>query len=109
MTDILNPASSTELNALLASDGLPLLVDFHATWCGPCKALAPVLERFATERKGTLRVVKVDVDEHQELAAKVRIRSVPTLLVVKNGEVLAAKAGALSHSALGAFVDGALT
>lgn len=105
MSDVLQFADPTALNAELAAGGTPLLVDFSATWCGPCKALSPVLEKLATERKGSLRVLKVDVDEHQALAAKVGIRSVPTLLLVKDGQVLAAKSGALSYAALSAFAD----
>lgn len=109
MSDVLQFSDSADLNKVLASDGTPVLVDFSAAWCAPCKALSPVLEKFATERKDSLRVVKVDIDEHQALAAKVGIRSVPTLLVVKSGQVLAAKSGAVSHAVLAEFVDRAVS
>lgn len=105
MSDVIIPSSEKELDTFLASDGTPLLVDFSATWCGPCKSMMPALEAFATERKSALRVVKVDIDEFQTHAAKVGIRSVPTLLVVKNGAVLGVKSGALTKQGLADFVD----
>lgn len=105
MSDVITPATESELDQLLGSDGTPLLVDFSATWCGPCKSMMPALEAFATERKAELRVVKVDIDVFQAHAAKVGIRSVPTLLVVKSGEVLGARSGALTKQGLADFVD----
>jgi thioredoxin 1 len=87
---------------------VPVLVDFSAAWCGPCKAFAPVLETFAAERAGSLTVVKVDVDEFSALAGEVGIRSVPTVMVVKDGRVLAARAGSMPKPMLASFVDEAL-
>ncbi len=105
---VLEPANTAEVRALLASDGAPLLVDFAATWCGPCQAMTPVLQAFAAEQGPAIRVLKVDIDQHRALADEVGIRSVPTLLVVRNGEVLDARAGALGLGALREFVRQAI-
>jgi thioredoxin 1 len=86
----------------------PVLVDYWAEWCGPCKAFAPTLGRFAAANPDSVRVMQLDVDEFAGIAGEVGIRSVPTLLVVKNGQVVAAKSGALSGAALAAFVDNAV-
>ena len=73
----------------------PVLVDFHATWCGPCKAMAPALEQVAAEMKGKLKVAKIDVDENPEITQRFRIQAMPTLLILKNGKVAAQHVGAL--------------
>jgi thioredoxin 1 len=108
MSQVIVPATEAEARAVLGSDGTPVLVDFYAEWCGPCKAFAPTLERFAADRQDRLRVMKLDVDEFTGIAGEVGIRSVPTLLLVSNGQVLAARSGALSAHALAAFVDNAV-
>jgi len=107
MSHVIIPGTEAEARAILGSDGTPVLVDFYAEWCGPCKAFAPTLERFAAERRGSVRVMKLDIDEFTGIAGEIGIRSVPTLLVVKDGQVMAAKSGALSGAALAAFVDNA--
>ena len=74
---------------------VPVVVDFHAVWCGPCKAMAPALSLVANEMKDKVKVVKVDVDENPEISAKYGIRAMPTLLVFKNGKVIATHQGAM--------------
>ncbi|MCB5162915.1 thioredoxin TrxA [Marinomonas algarum] len=92
---------------VLNSD-MPVIVDFWAPWCGPCKMIAPVLEEVAAEYAGKVKVVKLNVDENQETAPKYNVRGIPTLLVVKGGEVVATKVGAVSKSQLVDFVDSAI-
>lgn len=92
---------------VLNSD-IPVVVDFWAPWCGPCKMIAPVLEDVAAEYAGKVKVVKINVDENTETAPKYNVRGIPTLLVVKGGEVVATKVGAVSKSQLVDFVNGAI-
>ncbi|MGO2356333.1 MULTISPECIES: thioredoxin TrxA [Marinomonas] len=92
---------------VLNSD-IPVLVDFWAPWCGPCKMIAPVLEDVAAEYAGKIKVVKLNVDENQETAPKYNVRGIPTLLIVKGGEVAATKVGAVSKSQLIEFVNSAI-
>lgn len=83
----------------------PVLVDFWAEWCAPCKMIAPVLEELAKDYEGKLTIVKVNVDEHTNTPAKYAVRGIPTLLLFKNGTVMATKVGAASKSQLAAFID----
>lgn len=83
----------------------PVLVDFWAEWCAPCRAIAPSLEALAEELAGRLKIAKVNVDENNELAARYEVRSIPTLLVIKNGAVAEAMVGAMSKPALQAKVE----
>lgn len=89
---------------MLNSD-LPVLVDYWAEWCGPCKTIAPLLEEIAVEYEGKVKVAKLDVDAHKDTPAKYGIRGIPTLMLFKKGSVEATKVGALSKSQLTAFLD----
>jgi thioredoxin 1 len=82
----------------------PVLVDYWAEWCGPCKMIAPILEEIATDYAGRLQVSKLNVDDNREMAAKYGIRGIPTLMLFKDGAVLATKVGAVSKSQLVAFL-----
>lgn len=86
----------------------PVLVDFWAEWCGPCKMIAPVLEELAAEYGEKLKVCKMDVDANPETAPKYGIRGIPTLILFNNGDVAGTKVGALSKSQLSAFIDSAI-
>ena len=84
---------------------LPVLVDYWAEWCGPCKMIAPILEDISKEYAGRLRVAKLNIDDNQQTPPKYGIRGIPTLMLFKNGNVEATKVGALSKSQLMAFID----
>lgn len=90
---------------VLQAEG-PVLVDFWASWCGPCKMLAPVLKDFAEEMAGAVKVGKVNVDDEPELAARFKVMSIPTLILFKNGEVVKKSIGVITKAEMKALVEG---
>ena len=83
----------------------PVLLDFWAPWCGPCKMIAPILDDIATELDGKVKVVKINVDENQQVAAKFGVRSIPTLVIFNEGKVVATQVGALPKNQLIALIE----
>lgn len=102
--NIVNVSDASFEEDVLKAD-LPVLVDYWAEWCGPCKMIAPVLEEIAKEYDGRIKVCKLNIDENNETPPKFGIRGIPTLMLFKGGNVEATKVGALSKSQLAAFVD----
>jgi thioredoxin 1 len=86
----------------------PVLVDYWAEWCGPCKAIAPILDEVSKDYDGRVQIAKMNVDENREVPAKFGIRGIPTLMLFKDGKLAATKVGALSKAQLTAFLDGHL-
>ena len=86
----------------------PVLLDFWAPWCGPCKMIAPILDQLADEWAGKIKIAKMNVDDNQAIPAQFGIRSIPTLVVLKDGQVLATRPGALAKPQLEAFVNASL-
>jgi thioredoxin 1 len=104
---VLHVTDQTFENEVINAD-LPVLVDFWAAWCAPCKMIAPILDDIAKEYFGKVKVVKVDVDSNGDTPAKFGVRGIPTLILFKNGIVEVTKVGVLSKTQLTAFIDSAL-
>jgi thioredoxin 1 len=102
--NIVHTTDATFSQDVLKSDK-PVLLDFWAEWCGPCKMIAPILDEIATEYKDKVRVAKINIDENPQTPPKFGIRGIPTLILFKNGTVEAQKVGAVSKSQLAAFLE----
>ena len=105
MSDKIKHVTDASFEADVLQAQGPVLVDYWAEWCGPCKMIAPVLDAIAEDYAGKLTVAKLNIDENQETPAKHGVRGIPTLMLFKNGNVEATKVGALSKSQLQAFID----
>jgi thioredoxin 1 len=108
MSDAIKHVSDSSFDADVIQASGPVLVDYWAEWCGPCKMIAPILEEAAGTYQGKITIAKLNVDDNNATAAKYGIRGIPTLMLFKNGEVVATKVGALSKSQLTAFIDSAI-
>ncbi|WP_310565042.1 thioredoxin TrxA [Hydrogenophaga sp.] len=104
-SDLIKHVSDASFQADVLNAPAPVLVDFWAEWCGPCKMIAPILDEVAGTYQGKLQVAKVNVDENSEVPAKFGIRGIPTLMLFKDGQLAATKVGALSKAQLTAFID----
>ena len=104
-SELIKHVSDASFDADVLKSDTPVLVDYWAEWCGPCKSIAPILDEVAKEYEGRLKIAKINVDENQLTPAKFGIRGIPTLMLFKNGNVEATRVGALSKSQLTAFLD----
>ena len=105
MSDQIVYTSDANFDNDVLKSSVPVLVDYWAEWCGPCKMIAPILDEIAGDYQGKLKIAKVNVDENQQVTQKYGIRSIPTLMIFKDGNVQAQKVGAMSKSQLAAFIE----
>ncbi len=105
MSDAIVNVTDDSFENEVVNSNTPVLVDFWAEWCGPCKMIAPVLDEIAKEYNGRLKVTKINIDENQATPQKFGVRGIPTLMLFKNGELESTKVGAVSKSQLAAFID----
>ncbi len=105
MSESIKHVSDASFEADVINSDVPVLVDYWAAWCGPCKMIAPLLDEAANQYKGRVIIAKVNVDDNPETAAKFGVRGIPTLMLFKDGKAAATKVGALSKSQLSAFLD----
>ena len=105
MSDNILTLTDDSFEADVLQSDTPVLVDYWAEWCGPCKMIAPVLEEIAEEYEGKLTVAKLNIDQNEATAPKYGVRGIPTLMIFKGGNVEGTKVGALSKSQLTAFID----
>ena len=105
MSEHIHYVSDGTFETEVLQSAVPVLVDYWAEWCGPCKMIAPILDEIAREYEGRLKVATLNIDENQATPLKYGIRGIPTLMLLKNGNIEATKVGALSKSQLTAFID----
>ena len=104
-SDLIKHISDASFEQDVLQSDKPVLVDYWAEWCGPCKMIAPILDEVAGQYGDKLQVAKMNVDENRDIPARFGIRGIPTLMLFKNGELAATKVGAMSKAQLTAFID----
>ncbi|EGI76312.1 thioredoxin [Hylemonella gracilis str. Niagara R] len=104
-SELIKHVSDASFEADVLNASQPVLVDYWAEWCGPCKMIAPVLDEVAGTYQGKLQIAKLNVDENRDIPAKFGIRGIPTLMLFKDGQLAATKVGAMSKAQLTAFID----
>ena len=104
-SDLIKHISDASFEQEVLKSDKPVLVDYWAEWCGPCKMIAPILDETAKEFGSRLQIAKMNVDENREVPAKFGIRGIPTLMLFKDGQLAATKVGALSKAQLAAFIE----
>ena len=107
-SELIKHITDASFEADVLQSAQPVLVDYWAEWCGPCKMIAPILDEIAKEYDGRLSVTKMNVDQNRDVPAKFGIRGIPTLMIFKGGQLSATKVGALSKAQLASFIEGAL-
>jgi thioredoxin 1 len=105
MSENIKHITDASFEADVLKSDRPVLVDFWAEWCGPCKSIAPILEEVAKEYEGKIQITKMDVDSNQQIPSKFGVRGIPTLILFKNGVAAAQKVGAMAKGQLTSFID----